>query len=61
MAKIKITLVKSPIGYEQGQRAAVQALGLRHVKTSVIKEDTPTIRGQVFKVRHLLVVEEVQE
>lgn len=61
MAKIKITLVKSPIGYEKSQRDTANALGLRRVKTSVIKEDSPTVRGQVFKIRHLVQVEEVQE
>ncbi len=61
MAKLKITLVKSPIGYEQSHRDTAVALGLRHVKTSVVKEDSPTVRGQILKIRHLVQVEEVQE
>ncbi len=58
MAQIKITLKRSVIGYPQDQRATVRALGLGKIRTSVIKEDTPSIRGMVHKVEHLVVVEE---
>ena len=58
MPKLWITLVKSPIGYRQDQKATVRALGLRRMRHRVEKEDTPTIRGMVHKVRHLLELEE---
>ncbi len=57
MAKIKITLVKSPIGYEKDQKATVRALGLKKLQSSVIKEENDAIKGMVFKVKHLLKVE----
>ncbi len=59
-AKLKITLVKSPIGYNQRQRGTVKALGLKRLNSSVEHEDTPVIRGMIFKVSHLVAVEEVK-
>ena len=58
--KLKITLVRSPIGFRKDQRAAAEALGLRKLHHSVVKEDSPTVRGLVFKINHLLAVEEVE-
>ena len=58
MAQIKITLTRSLIGYPQDQRMTVKALGLGKINTYVIKEDTPSVRGMVRKVRHLVKVEE---
>ncbi len=55
---IRITLTKSPIGYEKSQKATVQALGLRKMNQTVEQEDTPVIRGMVNKVSHLVTVEE---
>jgi len=59
MAKLKITLVKSTIGALKDQKATVQALGLRKIRSEVIHEDNPAIRGMIFKVKHLVKVEEV--
>ena len=59
MAKIKITLVKSVIGYSEKQRRTVRSLGLTKTGRSVIQENTPDILGKVQKVNHLLKVEEV--
>ncbi len=59
--KLKITLVKSPIGYPYDQKDTVKRLGLRRMHQSVIKEDIPQIRGMVRKVRHLVSVEEIEE
>lgn len=59
--RIRVTLVKSPIGYGDGQQAAVRALKLRKLHSSVEVEDTPTIRGQIFKVRHLVQVSEIED
>lgn len=60
MAKLKITLVKSQIGSKVGQKATVAALGLKKVRDEVIQEDNPAIRGMIFKVQHLIKVEEVK-
>lgn len=58
---LRITLVRSPIGYSHDQKATVRALGLRRLHQTVEKADTPAIRGMVAKVRHMLQVEEVEE
>ncbi len=59
--KLKITLVKSTIGYSKKQRLQVKALGLRKLNHSVIREDRPEIWGIIRKIPHLLKVEEVEE
>ncbi|ANE40604.1 MULTISPECIES: 50S ribosomal protein L30 [Fervidobacterium] len=61
MKKLKITLVRSPIGYKYDQKDTVRRLGLRKMHQTVIKNDTPQIRGMVEKVKHLLKVEEIEE
>lgn len=58
MAKIKITLVKSPSGYNKKQRAIAVSLGLRKMQSSVLQEDTPDIMGKVRKIAHLVKVEQ---
>ncbi|MDR3305777.1 MAG: 50S ribosomal protein L30 [Clostridiales Family XIII bacterium] len=60
MAKIKITLTKSPIGATPSQRKVVAALGLRKMHHSVELEDTPQTRGAVKKVTHLVTVSAVE-
>ena len=60
MNKLKITYTKSSIGYNQSQKATVEALGLRKLNQIVIQDDTPVIRGMVKKVEHLVSVEEVK-
>ena len=59
MADLKITWKKSCIGKPQNQRRIIQSLGLRRLNHSVVRADTPTIRGMVNKVSHLVVVEEL--
>ena len=59
-ARLKITLVKSPIGYSKRQKETVRALGLRRLNSSVEHEDVATIRGMVEKISHLVTVEEVK-
>lgn len=61
MAKLRITYAKSTIGYSRDQKDTIRVLGLRKLKSTVIHEDTPSIRGMVFKVRHLVTVEELAE
>jgi large subunit ribosomal protein L30 len=55
---LRITLVKSPIGYTQRQKDTVRALGLRRMNQTVEHGDSPVIRGMVAKVSHLVEVEE---
>ena len=61
MAQLKITWTKSCIGRPQYQRKVINSLGLKRLHHTVIHGDTPTIRGMVNKVNHLLAVEEIQE
>ncbi len=58
MAEIKVTLVKSTIGCKKDQIATVEALGLKRIRHTVVKNDTPQIRGMINKVSHLVTVEE---
>ena len=53
---IKVKQVKSPIGYNQRQRATLSGLGLRRINHVVEVEDTPPVRGMINKVNHLVVV-----
>lgn len=60
MAKtLKITLVRSTIGEKPKTRATVETLGLRKIRQSVERPDTPDVRGLVFRAKHLLDVEEL--
>jgi large subunit ribosomal protein L30 len=59
MAKIKITQVKSQIGYNKRQKATIEALGIKKLNHSVEHEATPQILGMVRKVSHLVKVEEI--
>ena len=56
--KLKITQTKSASGHPSDQGATVRALGIRRMQHTVVHNDTPQIRGMVFKVRHLVTVEE---
>jgi large subunit ribosomal protein L30 len=56
---IKVTLIKSPIGYSKRQKKVVQSLGLRKLGQTVERGDTPVIRGMINKVSHLVRVDEV--
>ncbi|MBF8299194.1 MAG: ribosomal protein [Dehalococcoidia bacterium] len=58
MTKLRITLVKSPNGYQQDQRDTVKALGLRRLRHTIEREDSPTLRGMLHKVAHLVKAEE---
>ena len=57
---LKIKLVKSHIGYAQNQKDTVKALGLRKIGQEVVRPDNAPIRGMVFKVKHLVSVEETK-
>lgn len=56
--KLKVTLVKSTIGSLDKHKKTVQALGLKKIRSSVVVNDTPSIRGMIFVVKHLVSVEE---
>ncbi len=58
MPKIRIVFKRSVIGYPDRQRDTIRSLGLRRVNDSVVREDSPALRGMIDKVRHLIEVEE---
>ena len=58
MAKLRITWVKSGIGYEEDQKRTLKALGFHRLNQSVVHDDSMAIRGMINKVRHLVKVEE---
>ena len=58
---LKIQLIKSPIGYKPRTKATILALGLKKLNHSVIKKDTPQIRGMIKKVEFLINVSEVKK
>ena len=59
MSELKIPWTKSTIGRPKKQGAIIRSLGLRRLNQSVIHQDSPTIKGMIEKVVHLLSVEEV--
>ena len=61
MAKIAVTWKKSTIGFPQDQRRTIAGLGLRRLHHTVEHDDTPSIRGMVNKVRHLVDVSAVED
>jgi large subunit ribosomal protein L30 len=56
-ATVKVTLVKSPIGFNDNQEQVVRGLGLRRIRHTVELKDTSAVRGMIHKVRHLVEVE----
>jgi large subunit ribosomal protein L30 len=60
MAQLKVTQVKSKIGTKQNHRDSLRTLGLRKIRQSVVREDSPEVRGLIHTVRHLVTVEEVK-
>jgi large subunit ribosomal protein L30 len=59
--KLKVTLVRSPIHREQSQKDTVRGLGLRRLHHSSVLDDTPSIRGMIRKIQHLVAVEPADE
>jgi large subunit ribosomal protein L30 len=57
-ATVKVTLVKSPIGFKNNQATVIRGLGLRRIRHTVELKDTPATRGMIHKVRHLVDVSE---
>ena len=56
--KLKVTLLRSPIGFNRTQGETVTGMGLRKIRHSVELPDTPETRGMILKVRHLVEVQE---
>jgi len=56
--QIKVTLVRSPIGFQPKHRECVRGLGLKKMHQTVVLEETPSIRGMVNKVEYMVRVEE---
>jgi large subunit ribosomal protein L30 len=55
---LKVTLLRSPIGFKHNQATVLKGLGLRKIRHSVELKDTPSTRGMIHKVRHLVDVSE---
>ena len=56
--KVRVKQVKSEIGFDRKQRATLRGLGLRRINHTVELEDTPSVRGMIYKVRHLVALVE---
>jgi large subunit ribosomal protein L30 len=61
LAKLAVTWVKSGIGFSRDQRNTIQSLGLHRLNQTVEHDDSPSMRGMLLKVRHLVKVEETVE
>lgn len=61
MAKLRITWVKSSIGYNESQKRTLVTLGFHRLHQSVVRDDSMSLRGMINKVRHLVEVEETSE
>ena len=61
MAQLKVTQVRSTIGTKQNQRDSLRTLGLKRIRHTVVREDSPETRGLINVVSHLVTVEEVSQ
>ena len=59
MSDLKVTQTRSTIGCKQNQRETLRTLGLHKIRQTVVREDSPQVRGMINTVRHLVTVEEV--
>ena len=59
MSQLKVTQVRSVIGTKRNHRASLRTLGLRKIRQSVVRDDSPQVRGLIHTVRHLVTVEEI--
>jgi large subunit ribosomal protein L30 len=55
--KLRITWIKSAIGYDEGQRQTLRSLGFHRLNQSIVREDSSSLRGMINRVRHLVKVE----
>jgi large subunit ribosomal protein L30 len=61
VAKLRITWIKSAIGYADDQKKTLKSLGLKRLNQSVVHQDSQSVRGMIVKVRHLISVEAQSE
>jgi large subunit ribosomal protein L30 len=61
MSQLRITLRRSVIGHPQDQKDTAGALGLTRLQRTVVRPDTPSVRGMIRKISHLISVEEIDE
>ncbi len=61
MAQLKVTQIRSTIGTKKNQRDSLRTLGLKRIRHTVVREDTPQTRGLINVVAHLVTVEEVSQ
>jgi large subunit ribosomal protein L30 len=54
---VKVTLIRSPVGFNRNQATVVRSMGLLRIRHTVELKDTPSARGMIHKVRHLVTVE----
>jgi large subunit ribosomal protein L30 len=59
MGQLRITQIRSGIGFQQNQRQTLRSLGLKRLRHTVVQPDRPEIRGMIHTVTHLVTVEEV--
>jgi large subunit ribosomal protein L30 len=59
MAKLRLTYFKSSNGFREDQKRTIAALGFKHLNQTLEKEATDSLKGMIFKVKHLLKVEEI--
>jgi large subunit ribosomal protein L30 len=58
VAKLRITWIKSGIGYTRNQKQTLRSLGFNRLNQTVTQPDLPSVRGMIDKVKHLVRVEE---
>jgi len=58
VSKLRITWIKSAIGYDTTQRDTLRSMGFHRLQQSIVREDSNSLRGMINKVRHLVKVEE---
>jgi large subunit ribosomal protein L30 len=61
MSRLRITLQRSVIGHARDQKDTARALGLTRPRRTVVRPDSPAIRGMIEKISHLVVVEQIDE
>jgi large subunit ribosomal protein L30 len=61
MSRLRVTLRRSPIGHPKNQKETARALGLTKLQRTVIRPDTPAIRGMVNTIGHLVTVEQIED
>ena len=59
--KLKVTQIQSSIGNKVKAKRTIEALGLKRMHHTVVHEDNPQIRGMIFRVKHMVTVEEIEE